>query len=217
MKEFYRAILVLAIPFYFCACKSNSTSTNPAVPVHPVSPAVGSSFLYYSVRLDSIGDMIAVDSSTLYGDTVLAVGISQFGKTNVTQFTPNFLFQYVNYEANGNISYYKTPAAGQTGEWIAVPMDSMGTYASMNPDPTTSTWYTYTGPDEMNLAGRLFNAESFDIYSGLTLKGIQGIAVKEWYDTATGILLEQHTLATRDTAGRFGTGSGYVTAKFNGK
>jgi hypothetical protein len=216
MKEYRRTLAVFAIVcFYIGGCTSDSTSVAPPPPVIPVSPRVGSSFLYYSITLDSVGTITSIDSAKLYGDTVLATGISQFGKTNVTQFTPNFIFQYVNYETNGNISYYVNPAAGQTGEWITVPIDSMGTHGSLDPNAADSTWYSYTGIGALGLASQQFNAESFDIYSGPTALGIQGVTAKEWYDTASGVLLEQNTLAVRDSAGQFGTGSGYEIAKFN--
>jgi hypothetical protein len=217
MREFRQTLaVVLAIAFCFVGCTSDSTSPT-AIPVVPVSPGVGSSFLYYAVTIDSTGRITYIDMDTLYGDTVLATGISQFGKTNVTQFTPNFLYQYVNYETNGDISYYVNPAAGQTGTWITVPLDSIGTRASVDPNPDISTWYSYTGQESLSLASTQFISESFNVYSDTTALGIQGIASIEWYDTTTGVLLEQNTLATRDSAGQFGTGSGYEIAKFNRK
>ncbi len=215
LKEYPLAVVLVAVAISFLAgCKSNSTSPAPALPVKPVSPGVGSSFLYYRVTVDSTGTVRSVDSSTLYGDTVLATGISMFGETYVTEFTPNFLFQYVNYDTSGNISYYMNPGAGQSGTWITVPMDSMHTFASIDPNPANSTWYTYTGPDPLLFAGQQFNSETFDVYTGPTAAGIQGETLKEWYDTTTGILLEQNVLPQRDSTGHFGTGSGYEIAKF---
>ncbi len=216
MRKFHWAFAVLAIAgFYIAGCKSASESPAP-IHIVPVSPGVGSSFLYYAISIDSI-ENIMVDSAKLYGDTVLAVGTSQFGKTNVTQFTPNFLYQYVNYETNGNISYYVNPGAGQTGTWITIPLDSMGTQASVSPNPDSSTWFTATGQYPLDIGGVQYNSESFDVYSGSTAMGIQGITLNEWYDTATGVLLQQNTLAVRDSAGLFGTGSGYEIAKFTVK
>jgi hypothetical protein len=214
MREYRQSLAVLAITaFCFAGCSSDSTS--PAPPIHSVSPGVGSSFLYYALTIDSTGK-VAVDMDTLYGDTVLAVGISQYGKTNVTQYSPNFLFQYVNYETNGNISYYDS-AAGQTGQWITVPMDSMGTFGSLDPNTADSTWYSATGVAPLTLNDLQFNAESFDIYSGPAALGIQGVSGIEWFDTTTGVLLEQNTLAVRDSAGQFGTGKGFEIAKFTVK
>ncbi len=217
MTKFLQTLAVLlAIIFCYAGCASDSESPAP-IHVVPVSPGVGSSFLYYALTLDSTGAITKVDSSMLYGDTVLAVGLSQFGKTNVTQFTPNFLYQYVNYESDGDISYYMNPGTGQMGTWITVPLDSMGTRASVDPNPANSTWYTYTGQDPLNFIGQQFNSESFNIYSGSTTVGIQGISSIQWYDTTTGIILEQNTLATRDSVGQFGAGSGYEIAKFTVK
>jgi hypothetical protein len=215
MREYLLSLTALAVIGLFAAgCKSDSTS--PAPPIHSVSPGVGSSFLYYALTIDSIGRVI-VNMDTLYGDTVLATGISQYGKTNVTQYTPNFLFQYVNYETNGNLSYYVNPGAGQTSQWITVPMDSMGTLGSLDPNMADSTWYSATGVASLTLADQQFIAESFDVYSGPAAMGIEGLTLKEWYDTTTGVLLEQNTLAVRDSAGQFGTGKGFEIAKFTVK
>ncbi len=217
MKEFRQIVAVfIAAIFFFAGCKSDSTGPT-VLHVVPVSPGVGSSFLYYAVTVDSTGQ-VTTDMDTLYGDTVLFTGTTQFGKTNVTQFTPNFLYQYVNYETNGDISYYVNPAAGETGTWVTVPLDSLGTRVSVDPNTAISTWYTYTGLDLLSLAGDQFNSQSFSIYSDSTATGIRHAAVRtEWYDTTTGVILEQNTLAVRDTSGQFGTGSGYEIAKFNAK
>ncbi len=215
-KQYHRALVALAAVLLFVhGCKSNSTSTSDPSPIKPVSPRVGSSFLYYALTIDSTGAVTKVDSSRLLGDTVLATGLTQFGRTNVTQYTPNFLFQFVNYDSSGNIEYYMPPAGGQTGAWILVPLDSFGTHGSVEPNPDSSAWYTYTGQQQLTLANQQFNTESFDVFAGVTPDGIQGITGKEWYDTTTGVLLLNKVLAQRDSAGQYGTGSGYEIAKFS--
>ena len=186
MRE-YRLSLSALVIIASLAAGCSSDSTSPAPPIHSVSPGVGSSFLYYAVTIDPTGKVTYTDMDTLYGDTVLAVGISQYGKTNVTQYTPNFLFQYVNYETNGNLSYYVNPGAGETGQWITVPLDSMGTFGSLDPNTADSTWYSATGVGSLTLPEQQFIAESFDIYSGPAAMGIEGVTMKEWYDTTTGV------------------------------
>ena len=218
MRE-YRFIIALFIlaSISLAACKSDSTSGNGTANGLKGPQTVGNWYLYRAITLDSTGAIIAVDSTHLSGDTVLATGISQGNEADVIQLTPNFLFEFLKYESNGDLSYFVSQTPSHSGGWATAPLATKGKQSSgIEYSPRWySIQYTYTGIGSHNVGGVTFTTESFDVGVDDIGHNIYAPYSREWYDASSRILVEVDYLAQRGANGKLGNGSGYQLVQFH--
>ena len=197
----YRWYWVASLCFAIClgGCSSPSTSTvNPGS--NAVSPGVGSSFTYNLVGMDTLHAIVS--DNFLRGDTVLAVGLTMFGKTNVTQFTPNGFYEFVNYEPNGDISYFhKMTSQDDSSRWITVPLASEGQTFSPNADTDLSINYTFLNTSSKLVDTSMYYAVSLRRSARSASSG-EGPST-EWYDMKARVLIEWDFDAWQARSGSF--------------
>jgi len=92
---------------------------------------------------------IIVDEKFYGNDTVVATGLTQNGKSNVTQFNTFSNRHFTNFESNGDISYLVKIYLTDTEEMGFPPLASKGKRGSLIDDINDSMLFTYAGTASM--------------------------------------------------------------------
>lgn len=135
MRVFRRCfqLLLLSVAVLVVACNTGDpTNPDPSKvdPATMVPPALGSSFIYEMVDVDTITGFEVDSTRTTYTMYVSQVGMEYEGRTNVTEFMnvhgTDSNTSHCIYEADGSVSYilhnalrgkeiwYRVPIAGET-------------------------------------------------------------------------------------------------------
>jgi hypothetical protein len=149
-----------------------SNSSGPPTSTFTV-PKAGSTFIFYSYRIDTAGAIIA-NTEVSDTDIVIASGSTYQGRTNVNRFHTNKGGSdiFLNYETNGDISYYEDNSGkpGTRSGWITIPLGRKGKSSFISFDSTiesglreqeTASW-TYTGDATVTFSNHDFHTQTFD-------------------------------------------------------
>jgi hypothetical protein len=196
MRIHFPIVLVCCVLF-LGGCSSNAP-TGSNSPLSIASPNVGSTFQYREIEIDSTGKI--TDTVAIVTRSVLATGITQYDKTNVTQYSNGF----INYDANGDIEVYRS---SYNKGWIMIPLASKGTGISILQDTAvdqSDTYsYTYAGTGQRTINSITFTAEQFEVEVDDGFN--QPTHWTDWYDARTGVLIE-----TDFSSGRKSNGAWYA-------
>lgn len=111
-------IFIIGLFVVCCVGCAYNPGPNTLAPGKTIPAKAGSTYTFKNVQIDTNGHTI--DSTAYFTrDSVDEVGITYFGKTNVTHLTTidqrfgySVSEQYINYETNGDISIYSGGAGG---------------------------------------------------------------------------------------------------------
>ena len=217
LKSAVRIAVAVAVACVVGACHS-STGPNGGTlgssALHPAS--VGSSFTYSTYRVDSAGDYILPDVTTL---SVIANAITYEGKSNVTRYRfSDGQWKFVNYEPNGNISVFAFA-------WAECPLTGGA--------PITTTLYdtlssgeihkaeltcTYLGRENVTLAGQTFSTikilDQLHTWTNGVLDADQPAPETGWFASETGWFVKVTNPAVARTNGGFNDGSAMLLKSY---
>lgn len=202
MKTTSTILLLLAIGAL--GCKNSTDPNTPLLATH--AAGTGSSFTYQSWEVDTATGQPVSGSTRTATYHVIASGISQQGKTNVSQFVIDTDIShplFVNYESNGDISVF-VQSGGYPGDknvWETIPIASKGsqsytTFDSVYSDGTRYTSadnFTYGGQETVTLAGHTFNAVKIAVTQSLNPPPSYGTSPGEtiWFAPETGWIIKE--------------------------
>lgn len=106
---------------------SSCSKEDPSAPITFVQPKEGSTYTYDKYATDTLEALPIASSRDTTVATFIQVGKSLFGKTNVsmiiTEDRNGVDTNYMNYEANGDVSMGFDPGSGQM-KWLTIPITS---------------------------------------------------------------------------------------------
>jgi len=146
---------------------SSCSKDNPAAPVTFVQPKVGSTYYHDDYDTDTTSGMPIDSTRDTTVTTFTQVGTTFMGKTNVTVLSiedkNGTSTNYLNYEANGDVSMYGGPEGSL--KWLLLPVSSKSTQSLTLADTTidlygvsmrtvVSMTTSYSGTESMSVKGQ---------------------------------------------------------------
>lgn len=158
-----RITLLLSLIIILSSCSKD----NPAAPVTYVQPKVGSTYYHEDYETDTTSGMPIASSRDTTVTIFTQVGTSFMGKTNVTVLSiedkNGTSTNYLNYEANGDVSMYGGPEGSL--KWLLLPVSSKSTQSLTLADTTIDLYgvsmrtvismtTSYSGTESMSVKGQ---------------------------------------------------------------